>query len=113
MRPLPESCICPKNRPQPDAASCVVPGGEALEEHAMIKMLACAAVVIAAITAIPAPAGAAERNAAGVTQIAPTDVSAARRYYRHGYRHYGYRYHRHRYYGHRYYRPRSYGHRYS
>lgn len=61
----------------------------------------CAAVAVTALIALPVPASAASNKAFGVTQTqtAPTDISAARRHYRHygyrhGYRHYGYRYSR-------------------
>jgi len=66
----------------------------------MSKMLAtCAAIAVTALIALPAPAGAVEKSAPGVTkQTELTDVSAARRVYhrryvRHHYRpYYGYRY---------------------
>ena len=76
----------------------------------MSKILAtCAAAAVTALIALPAPAGAAERNVAGVTQTAPTDISAARRHYR-GYRGYGRHYYAPRYSGRSYYRPyRAYG----
>ena len=49
----------------------------------MSRMLAtCAALAIAAIVALPAPAGAAERNAAGAKRADLTDISAARRLHR-------------------------------
>ena len=57
----------------------------------MSKLLTtCAAIAVTALVALPAPAGAAERSAAGVSmQTVPTDVSAARRHYRRHYvRHY-------------------------
>jgi hypothetical protein len=66
----------------------------------MTKLLAtCAAVAIAAVLALPAPAGAAERSAAGIEQTQSTDISAAKRKYRKHRRHYTHRY----YYGPRYY----------
>ena len=71
----------------------------------MSKILAtCAAAAVTAVIALPAPAGAAERKAAGVTQTSPTDISAARRHYR------GRHYYAPRHYGRSYYRPyRAYG----
>ena len=65
----------------------------------MSKMLAtCAAIAVTALIALPAPAGAVEKSAPGVTkQTELTDISAARRVYhrryvRHHYRpYYGYR----------------------
>jgi hypothetical protein len=75
----------------------------------MSKMLAtCAAVAITAMFALPVPAGAAERNAAGVKQTTDlTDISAQRRYRRGYVRHY---YGPRRYYGGPYYAPyRAYG----
>jgi hypothetical protein len=70
----------------------------------MTKLLAtCAAVAVTALLALPAPASAAERSTAGVQQTSPTDISAARRYYRRHYvRHY---YGPRRYYGRSYYAP--------
>ena len=68
----------------------------------MSKILAtCAAVAVTALIALPAPAGAAERNAAGVKQAELTDVSSARRHHRRYVRH-SYRPH---YYGRPYYAP--------
>jgi len=66
----------------------------------MSKMLAtCAAIAVTALIALPAPAGAVEKSAPGVTkQTELTDISAARRvYHRHYFRrhyrpYYGYRY---------------------
>ncbi|MEI8150544.1 MAG: hypothetical protein WCG92_02975 [Hyphomicrobiales bacterium] len=56
----------------------------------MTRILAtCAAAAITAIIALPAPASAAERGAAGIKQSAElTDVSAARRHRRGYARHY-------------------------
>ena len=61
----------------------------------MSKMLAtCAAVAVTALIALPAPAGAAERSAAGVKQAEQIEISSARRH--------------HRRYVRRYYAPRPY-----
>ena len=57
----------------------------------MSKMLAtCAAIAVTALIALPAPAGAVEKSAPGVTkQTELTDISAARRVYHRRYvRHY-------------------------
>jgi hypothetical protein len=64
----------------------------------MQKLLTtCAALAVTAMVALPAPASAAEHRAAGVSQMTPTDISAARRVHHRYYRHHFVR---------RYYAPR-------
>lgn len=67
----------------------------------MSKLLTtCAAVAVTAMFALPAPASAAQSKAAGISQNAPTDISAARRFHRYGHHYYG-----RRVYGRSYYAP--------
>lgn len=64
----------------------------------MTRLLATsAAVAITAMLALPAPADAAERRAAGIEHTQSTDISAARKHRRY-HRHYSHRYHGPRYY---------------
>ena len=66
----------------------------------MSKLLTtCAALAVTAMFALPAPANAAQ-NKAGISQTAPTDISAARRFH-----HYGHHYYGRRVYGRSYYAP--------